>query len=224
MLRRFEQLKPQSKNPEFWLSHLLGGLHHLLLSADRTPPKRRPPRSGDWGHPRFPRGFQRLARRAGARLRRDGDANDGGRRLLITELAAALGARRHSRRRLSAAAAQASAALLAFDSNLARWLDMGTEQFAIGEDRSTSCCTISTRCAIPRPSCGATACGSGGNRGDLVRLASGWTECHAQLVDKLRGDHPAPDELVDAYSKEMARARDFVEQRKLAPIPRRRSA
>src|SRR5258706_13591157 len=37
MLRRFEQLKPQSKNPEFWLSHLLGGLHHLLLSADRTP-------------------------------------------------------------------------------------------------------------------------------------------------------------------------------------------
>src|SRR2546426_6611106 len=37
MLRRFEKLKPQAKNPEFWLSHLLGGLHHLLLSADRTP-------------------------------------------------------------------------------------------------------------------------------------------------------------------------------------------
>src|SRR6266550_3841389 len=37
MLRRFEKLKPQSKNPEFWLSHLLGGLHHLLLSSDRTP-------------------------------------------------------------------------------------------------------------------------------------------------------------------------------------------
>src|SRR6266704_6054198 len=36
-LRRFEKLKPQAKNPEFWLSHLLGGLHHLLLSADRTP-------------------------------------------------------------------------------------------------------------------------------------------------------------------------------------------
>jgi len=37
MLRRFEDLKPQAKNPEFWLSHLLGGLHHLLLAADRTP-------------------------------------------------------------------------------------------------------------------------------------------------------------------------------------------
>src|SRR6266480_1174811 len=36
-LHRFEKLKPQAKNPEFWLSHLLGGLHHLLLSADRTP-------------------------------------------------------------------------------------------------------------------------------------------------------------------------------------------
>ena len=36
-LCRFEKLKPQAKNPEFWLSHLLGGLHHLLLSADRTP-------------------------------------------------------------------------------------------------------------------------------------------------------------------------------------------
>src|SRR5207247_2653432 len=30
---------------------------------------------------------------------------------------------------------------------------------------------------------------------------------------------PKPNELVDAYAKEMARARDFVEQRKLAPIP-----
>src|SRR6266540_2948994 len=34
---RFEQLRPQAKNPEFWLSHLLSGLHHLLLSTDRAP-------------------------------------------------------------------------------------------------------------------------------------------------------------------------------------------
>src|SRR5712671_2644854 len=37
MVRRFEKIRPQAKNPEYWLSHLLGGLHHLLLSADRTP-------------------------------------------------------------------------------------------------------------------------------------------------------------------------------------------
>src|SRR5258706_4765661 len=36
-LRRLGTLSPQAKNPEVWLSHLLGGLHHLLLSAVRTP-------------------------------------------------------------------------------------------------------------------------------------------------------------------------------------------
>src|SRR6266540_2144508 len=36
-LRRFERLKPQATNPEFWLTHLLSGLHHLLLAADRSP-------------------------------------------------------------------------------------------------------------------------------------------------------------------------------------------
>src|SRR5256885_21993 len=36
-LHRFEKERPQVKNPEFWISHLLGGLHHLLLRRDRTP-------------------------------------------------------------------------------------------------------------------------------------------------------------------------------------------
>ena len=35
-LRRFERFRPQATNPEFWLSHLLSGLHHLLLAADRS--------------------------------------------------------------------------------------------------------------------------------------------------------------------------------------------
>src|SRR5439155_19430154 len=34
---RLEREKPQAKNPEFWLSHVLSGLHALLLRADRTP-------------------------------------------------------------------------------------------------------------------------------------------------------------------------------------------
>ena len=36
MLRRFERERPQAKNPAFWLSHLLGGLHFLLGRRDRT--------------------------------------------------------------------------------------------------------------------------------------------------------------------------------------------
>src|ERR1044072_6914805 len=39
-LRRFERERPQTKNPAFWLSHLLGGLHFLLGRRDRTPEER----------------------------------------------------------------------------------------------------------------------------------------------------------------------------------------
>src|SRR3989454_2008429 len=39
-LRRFERERPQTKNPGFWLSHLLGGLHFLLGRRDRSPEER----------------------------------------------------------------------------------------------------------------------------------------------------------------------------------------
>src|SRR5256885_7691518 len=39
-LHRFEKERPQAKNPEFWISHLLGGLHHLVLRRDRAPAAR----------------------------------------------------------------------------------------------------------------------------------------------------------------------------------------
>src|SRR5207247_10155131 len=135
-LRRYEKLKPQAKNPEFWLSHLLGGLHHLLLSADRTPAEKAAAAIGRLEDiPAFLDDFKasleepvRVFVETAMRMTERG-------RLLITELAAALGAQApmHAAR-LTAAAAQARAALLAFDSNLARWLEMGTEQFAIGEE------------------------------------------------------------------------------------------
>ena len=57
---------------------------------------------------------------------------------------------------------------------------------------------------------------------DLVNLATrldGGGRSWPELVDKLRSDHPSPTELVDAYAKEMARARDFVAEKGLAPIP-----
>src|SRR6267378_1220663 len=111
--RRFEKLKPQAKNPEFWLSHLLGGLHHLLLSADRTPGEKAAAAIGRLEDiPEFlddlkasleepVRVFVETAMRM----------TEGG-RLLVKELAAALGAQApmHSAR-LGAAAEQASAAL-----------------------------------------------------------------------------------------------------------------
>src|SRR2546426_5146111 len=39
-VRRLERERPQAKNPAFWLSHLLGGLHFLMLRRDRTPAER----------------------------------------------------------------------------------------------------------------------------------------------------------------------------------------
>ncbi|MGH9261665.1 MAG: DUF885 family protein, partial [Acidimicrobiales bacterium] len=39
-LRRFERERPQARDPDFWLSHLLGGLHSLLQRRDRGPEDR----------------------------------------------------------------------------------------------------------------------------------------------------------------------------------------
>jgi uncharacterized protein (DUF885 family) len=225
MLRRFEKIKPQAKNPEFWLSHLLGGLHHLVLSADRTPAEKAAAAIGRLEDiPEFLEDLKasleepvRVFVETAMRM------TEGG-RLLVKELAAALGAQAPMHAvRLSAAAERASAALLAFDSNLERWLEMGTEYFAIGEETFDFLLHYQHALRDTAPELWRYGLRLKEEiEADLVRLAKRldgakpWPE----LVDKLRSDHPAPDELVDAYAKEMARARDFVEQRKLAPIPK----
>src|SRR5437870_2151217 len=223
MLHRFEKLKPQAKNPEFWLSHLLGGLHHLLLSADRTPAEKAAAAIGRLEDiPEFLEDLKasleepvRVFVETALRM------TEGG-RLLVKELAAALGAQApmHAAR-LTAAAEQASAALLAFEGNLERWLEMGTEHFAIGEEAFNFLLHYQHALRDTAPELWRYGLRLKEEiEADLGRLAKRldgkpWPE----LVDKLRADHPKPNELVDAYAKEMARARDFVEQRKLAPIP-----
>src|SRR5690348_11512359 len=125
MLRKFEKLKPQAKNPEFWLSHLLGGLHHLLLSGDRTPEEKAAAVIGRLEDiPAFlddvrsaleepVRVFVETALRM----------TEGG-RMLIKEIATALAAQAPAHAaRLSTAADEASQALLRFDQNLERWLE-----------------------------------------------------------------------------------------------------
>src|SRR2546428_5937499 len=133
MLRRFEKLKPQAKNPEFWLSHLLGGLHHLLLSADRTPAEKAAATIGRLQDiPDFLEDLKtsleepvRVFVETAVRMTERG-------RLLIKEMTAALGAQAPMHpARLAAAAEQASAPLLPFDKNVERWPQMGTEPFGI---------------------------------------------------------------------------------------------
>jgi len=222
-LRRYEKLKPQAKNPEFWLSHLLGGLHHLLLSADRTPAEKAAAAIGRLEDiPSFLEDLKtaleepvRVFVETAVRM------TEGG-RMLIKEMAAALSAQApmHAAR-LGTAATQASDALLKFDAHLERWLEMGTEQFAIGEDAFNFLLHYQHALRDTAPELWRYGLRLKEEiEADLVRIGARldgkpWPE----LVDKLRADHPAPNELVEAYSKEMARARDFVAERKLAPIP-----
>ncbi len=223
-LRRYEKLKPQAKNPEFWLSHLLGGLHHLLLSADRTPAEKAAAAIGRLEDiPGFLEDLKTALEEPVRVFVETAMRMTEGGRLLITEMAAALCAQAPMHAvRLGTAAAQASDALLKFDANLERWLEMGTEEFAIGEDAFNFLLHYQHALRDTAPELWRYGLRLKEEiEADLVRIATRldgkpWPE----LVDKLRADHPAPDELVEAYAKEMARARDFVAQRKLAPIPK----
>ena len=224
-LHRFEKLKPQAKNPEFWLSHLLGGLHHLLLSADRTPADKAAAAIGRLEDistflddvratlTEPVRVFVETALRM----------SEGG-RLLVREISTALAAQAPAQAgRLKAAAEQAGDALKKFDRDLKRWLETGSDHFAIGEEAFNYLLHYQHALRDTAPELWRYGLRLKEEiEADLVRLAArldGGGSSWPDLVDKLRADHPGPSELVDAYAKEMGRARDFVAAKKLAPIP-----
>ena len=136
LLRRFERERPQAKNPGFWLTHLLGGLHFLLGRRDRTPAERARALAGrledvpgllDDARAALVepvRVFVETALRiteGGLALVRDmGTAVDG---VAPSEVA-----------RVVAAAEQAGAALSSFAHDLGRWLESASDRFALGED------------------------------------------------------------------------------------------
>src|SRR5260370_2969587 len=124
-VRRLERERPQAKNPGFWLSHLLSGLHVLLSRGDRSPEEKAVALTGRLEDvPRLladaratlvepVRVFVETALRV----------NEGG-RVLVREVGAALAARTGApAERRAAAADGARAALTAFGADLARWLE-----------------------------------------------------------------------------------------------------
>ena len=216
-VRRFERERPQVKNPGFWLSHLLGGLHFLLGRADRTPEEKAVALAG------------RLEDVAG--LLDDARAtlsqpvrvfvetalrvNQGG-LSLVREVGAGLG------ERVGAAADAAAAALAAFTHDLESWLETASDEFALGEEDFNF--HLHYEHALPDTAPELWRYGlhlKEEIEADLAqraeRLAGGkrWPE----VAERLRADHPPAATLVDAYAAEMARARDFVAARGLAPIP-----
>jgi hypothetical protein len=123
--------------------------------------------------------------------------------------------------RLKAAAEAAREALTKFDTNLERWLELGSDQFAIGEEQFNFLLHYQHALRDSAPELWRYGLRLKEEvEADLERLAARLDgKPWPALVDKLRAEHPSPAELVDAYAKEMARARDFVAEKALAPIP-----
>ena len=221
-IRSFERDRWQAKNPEFWLSHLFGGLHGLLRRADRGSaanalamaarlediPKLLDDARAALVEP------VRLFAETGLQMCPGG-------LLLVKEVASVYGGG-PSADRIAAAADAAGAALASFEHDLDRWVEAGSEHFAQGEDGFNFLLHYQHALRDSAPELwryglhlkDAVIADLAG----LARRIAGNDDWPA-LVDRLRADHPTATDLVAAYAREMDRAREFVVARGLAPVP-----
>jgi uncharacterized protein (DUF885 family) len=223
-LRRLERERPQAKNPGFWLSHLLSGLHVLASRGDRSPEEKALALAGRLED--VPglladarttlvepvRVFVETALRV----------NEGG-RVLVREVGATLAAGTGpAAERVVAAVDGANAALTAFGADLERWLESASDAFALGEEDFNFHLHYEHALRDTAPELWRYGLHLKEEvETDLARRAARFDggRTWQDVVDRLRADHPPASGLVDAYAREMARARDFVAQRGLAPIP-----
>src|SRR5205809_747282 len=112
--------------------------------------------------------------------------------------------------------------MTAFAHDLERWLDTAGDEFALGEDDFNFHLHYEHALRDTAPELWRYGLHLKEElEADLARRAArmdggpGWQD----VADRLRADHPPATALVEAYAREMARARDFVAQRGLAPIP-----
>jgi len=175
-VRRLERERPQAKNPGFWLSHLLGGLHFLMLRRDRTAAEQaRAVASRLEDLPAFLEDARTtLVEPVRVFVATALQVIEGGLDL-VKQVAATVAERAPEQaERLAAATDAAVAALGAFTRDLWRWLETASDHFALGEDDFNS--ITSTCCATRRPSCGATGSISRRRSKQTSRRApGGWT-------------------------------------------------
>jgi uncharacterized protein (DUF885 family) len=223
-LRRFERERPQAKNPSFWLSHLLGGLHFLVLRRDRSPHERaRAVASRLEDVPAFLDDARAaLAEPVGLFAETALAVCEGGLQL-VREIATTLGDQVPDQAvRLSASADRAISALGAFARDLERWREGNATGFALGEEDFNFRLHYEHALRDTAPELWryghhltAELEAELATRARRLNGSGGWEA----VVDRLRNEHPSPATLVAAYASEMARARDFVAARGLAPIP-----
>src|SRR6266581_3772182 len=224
VLHRFERERPQAKSPAFWLNHLLSGLHFLLGRGDRSDEERARALVGRLEDvPRLLDDARvALAEPVRVFVETALRINAGGLGLVRGIAAAIPDAPPGPGDALREAVEQAAEAMTAFDRDLERWLETASEEFALGEDDFNFHLHYEHALRDTAPELWRYGLHLKEElEADLARRAArmdggpGWQD----VADRLRADHPPATALVEAYAREMARARDFVAQRGLAPIP-----
>jgi uncharacterized protein (DUF885 family) len=220
-LHRFTQDRPHTRNPEYWLTHLCGGLHVLLQRRPAGAPERERAlvaRLEDvpaFLHDARASLTEPVALFAQTALRMLPAAE-----LLIRE--AAVAATGGHGARAAVAAEAALAALASFRGDVSGWTDVAEARFAAGEDAFNFHLHYEHALRDTAPELWRY----GHHLVDEVEaeLAARASRLDARrpwpdVVERLRADHPAADDLVAEYMRAMERARAFVEERGLAALP-----
>jgi hypothetical protein len=221
-INRFTVERPHQRDPSLWLSHVLEGLYHLLAVRDRPHEHRaRAAASRMGGIP----GFLECATETLGPCSRVhlglGQKIVAGGKALIGEISTSL--RPADDTEHARTCADALVALDAFGEHLGGTLsDSATDELGIGEDAFNFRLHFQHALQMTAPEVLRF-----GTRlldeveQDLESIAAEispgmpWPD----LMDRLRDDHPTAADLVDVYASEMERARGFVIERGLAPVP-----
>ena len=225
-IRRFEMERPHELNPEFHLTHLLGGLFALMLRADRPAEVRARSLAGRLGDvPRFLADAQATLTRP-PKIFTDTALSvmQGGHALLrdaIPEFAATLPAA--ERDLIAETLPAARDALRDFGDFLAGDLEARSDgDFAIGRENFDF--RLSFEHALRDTSSQLLRYGEAlvleveadlARRAEALSPGTPWRE----LAERLRAQTPRADGLVAHYAAEMERARAFVQSEGLARIP-----
>src|SRR5256884_4555287 len=224
VLHRFERERPRARSPAFWLNHLLGGLHFLLGRGDRSDEERARALVGRLEDvPRLLDDARvALAEPVRVFVETALRINAGGLGLVRGIAAAIPDAPPGPGDALREAVEQAAEAMTAFDRDLERWLETASEEFALGEDDFNFHLHYEHALRDTAPELWRYGLhlkeeveADLGRRAARLEGGKRWQD----VADRLRADHPPAAGLVEAYAREMVRARDFVAERGLAPIP-----
>jgi hypothetical protein len=222
-VHRLQQERPHVRDPGHWVGHALEGLNQMLLPGDRSADVRA---RGAVGRLRALPAFFDEARAtlAGCPLVFVETAQ----RMvqaglpLVDELERAFGGGPDGD--VAAACGAARASLAAFAAHLAGPLreQAPADGFAIGEDAFNF--RLHFQHAVQATASELLRYGSRlveQVEAELATLAAQITPgAHwLDVLDRLRDDHPTVEGLVAAYADEMQRARAFVEERGLVPLP-----